>query len=175
MTIYTRAGDGGTTALFGGKRIFKSDLQVETYGSIDELSSILGIILSLSDKKTNDSLISSIQKDLYLIMSFLADGKVELSVLNNKVGTFEDQIDKISLGLSKLNGFILPQGNLATTTCHFARTVCRRSERTVVLYAKNSSLLKNPNILLIIRYLNRLSDLLFTLARQSSHKHEVVV
>lgn len=175
MSIYTRTGDDGTTALFGGKRVLKSDLQVEAYGSLDELSSILGMVISSSNNKKNKSFVNVIQKDLYLSMSFLAGGKVQLLTLNISIKLFEQEIDKITLGLPKLNRFILPQGNQNTALLHLARTVCRRSERMVVLYAKNSRLLKNPNILLIIKYLNRLSDLLFTLARQASSGEDVVV
>lgn len=175
MPIYTRTGDNGTTTLFGGKRVLKSDPQVEAYGSVDELSSVLGMIISPPNNKNYRLLITTIQEDLYRVMSFLAGGKIQSSSLNSSVKLFEQKIDEITLGLPKLNRFILPQGDQNTTLLHFARTVCRRSERTVVLYAKSSLLLKNPNILLIIKYLNRLSDLLFTLARQASCGQEVAV
>lgn len=175
MSIYTRTGDDGTTSIIGGKRILKSDSQVEAYGSIDELSSILGMVISKAKNKKKILIINAVQGDLYLIMSFLAGGKIQTSVLENKIELFEQEIDIMTLELPKLKRFILPKGSFFTTLIHFSRTVCRRSERAVVLYANNSQQLKSPDILLIIKYLNRLSDLLFILARQSSNKHEVIV
>ncbi|PIP64773.1 ATP:cob(I)alamin adenosyltransferase [Candidatus Roizmanbacteria bacterium CG_4_9_14_0_8_um_filter_34_12] len=175
MSIYTRTGDDGTTTLFGGKRVLKSDSQVEAYGSIDELSSVLGMVISTSNKNGKVLIFGIIQKDLYLIMSFLAGAKIHLSVINDHIKLFEQEIDRITLGLPKLKRFILPRGGVVATFLHFSRTVCRRSERVVVFYAQKSTLLKNPNVLLIVKYLNRLSDFLFILARQSSNEHEVVV
>ena len=175
MSVYTRTGDDGTTALVGGKRVLKSDPQVVAYGSIDELSSVLGMVISTAKNNKKTLTINIALNDLYYIMSFLAGGKVQISSLNRNIILFEQKIDKITIELPKLNRFILPKGNQLTTLLHFSRTVCRRSERTVVLFAKNSFLLKNSNMLLIIKYLNRLSDLLFVLARHTSNKHEVIV
>lgn len=141
MKIYTKTGDGGTTALFKGLRVKKSNKIIEALGAIDELNAWIGMInLPLED----------IQEDLQAICSQIAGFK-SLKSLNVK--KLEIEIDKIQKKLPELKGFILPKGKI-----HVARAVCRRAERRVVF-------LKNKNIL---KYLNRLSDYLFVLARWNS-------
>ena len=164
MSIYTRTGDKGTTSLFGGKRVSKSDPQVEAYGSVDELTSFLGLIISKLPP-TNHELITT-QKDLYKIMAYLSGAKTDLKFLKKRVKDFEKQIDRLDKKLPKLTRFILPGGNQLSAWFHILRVTCRRSERSVVKYFTSLSqpytLYPNP---LVIKYLNRLSDLFFNLAR----------
>ncbi|OGK25432.1 ATP:cob(I)alamin adenosyltransferase [Candidatus Roizmanbacteria bacterium RIFCSPHIGHO2_02_FULL_39_9] len=171
MPIYTRTGDKGTTALFGGKRVSKSDLQVEAYGSVDELSSFLGLLISKL-RTTNHELIT-IQKDLYAIMANLSGAKVDLHYLERRVTEFEKEIDKIDKKLPKLTRFILPGGTEISSLFHICRTFCRRSERNVVKSFSNYKL-QTINYKLVIKYLNRLSDFFFTLARLHAKDKEVL-
>ncbi len=166
MSIYTRTGDFGTTSLYGGKRISKADCQIETCGSIDELTSYIGLaVIKLKDKKEADSLVE-IQKDLYKIMSFLSGAKIDLSPLEKKVIEFEKRIDLMEEKLPKLNKFILPGGTEISSWFHILRVICRRAERNVVRFNNN---------IIIVKYLNRLSDLLFVMARNYGKSKEVVL
>lgn len=164
MPIYTRAGDDGTTGLYGGKRISKADCQIETYGSIDELTSYMGLVVSkLKNKKEKDFLVE-IQRDLYKIMGFLSGAKISLSHLEKKVSIFEQEIDLIEKKLPKLNKFIIPGGNEISSLFQILRVLCRKAER------KNIG-----SQLIIMKYLNRLSDLFFDLARKYGKNQEVVL
>lgn len=169
MPIYTRTGDEGETALFGGKRLSKSDLQVEVYGTVDELTSFVGLVASkIKDKKEREFL-TELQKDFYKIMSFLSGMEIDLSFLDNKTNEFENRIDRLDKKLPRLKRFILPGGGELSSWFHVLRTICRRTERlTVKLRATRYSSR-------VIRYLNRLSDLFFTLARFYNREKEVVV
>jgi len=111
MSIYTRTGDSGTTGLYGGKRISKADCQIETYGSIDELTSYIGLVVVKLKNKQDKNLLIEIQKDLYQIMGFLSGAKTDLLFLENRVLFIEKLIDKIEENLPKLNKFILPGSN----------------------------------------------------------------
>ena len=164
MSIYTSTGDDGTTGLYGGKRISKADCQIETYGSIDELTSYMGLVVSkLKNKKEKDFLVE-IQKDLYKIMSFLSGAKIDLSLLEKKITLFEQEIDQMEKKLPKLNKFIIPGGNEISSFFQILRVFCRKAER------KNAG-----SQLIIIKYLNRLSDLFFDMARFHNKEKEVVV
>lgn len=162
VRIYTRTGDKGETSLYGGKRVLKSDLRIEAYGSIDELNSILGMVLA--ENITNKNLrifLKKIQENLFLIGSLLAGYKAEGSkykVLSIK--HLEKRIDELDKQLPDLRNFILPGGSRAGSLLHLARTVCRRAERRVVELSQKQTVDKN-----IIIYLNRLSDLFFEMAR----------
>jgi len=151
MSIYTRTGDNGTTALFGGKRVFKSDSLVDLYGSVDELNSWLGLF--------KDKHLAVIQSDLFTIGSVLAGAQKELNFIDLRVKEMESWIDEMDKKLPRLRNFILPSGQM-----NIARSVCRRVERLAV---------KNHAEARIIKYLNRLSDLLFTLARYINKKQKV--
>lgn len=144
MKIYTKTGDKGATSLWGGKRVKKSHKIIETVGVIDELIAWLGLLK-----------LTKIQKDLMVINSCLAGYKRKIP--NEK--WLEEEIDKMETRLPKLKNFILPQNNI-----HIARAVCRRAERVVV------SLTPNPYPLTAIKYINRLSDYLFVLARWTDWK-----
>ncbi len=173
MSIYTRTGDSGTTDLFGGKRISKANCQIETYGSIDELTSYIGlVVVKLKDKKDADFLVK-IQKDLYQIMGFLSGAKNELSSLGKKVEEFEKKIDLIEEKLPKLNKFIIPGGNEISSLFQILRVLCRKAERRNIDFFNKRNI--GDNELLIIKYLNRLSDLFFDLARKYGKDNEVVL
>ena len=161
MKIYTKTGDKGKTTLYGGQRILKSDLRVETYGFVDELNSLLGVVISvLPDKKIKNNLLD-IQSDLLDIGSSLANPKVKkIQNLEKKVMKFENDIDQITKKLPPLTNFILPGGSLGASMLHFARTVCRRVERRIVSLSQKETI-----DFQILVYFNRLSDLLFTYAR----------
>jgi len=155
MPIYTRTGDTGTTSLFGGKRVLKCEELVDVYGSIDELNSWVGLINAQSKFS-----LSHIQSDLLTIGSTLAGSKTSLASLAPRITEMEKQIDEMERELPKRTNFILPGGSELASQIHIARSICRRVERQTVSLSK-----KQHVDSLIIKYLNRLSDLLFTLAR----------
>lgn len=164
MPIYTKTGDGGTTSVYGGKRILKSDLQVEACGSVDELSSFIGVLIAKIKNKGDKIFLTEIQKDLYQIMALLSGAKIKNFKVGERVKKIEQKIDLISSKLPKLSQFILPQGTETSALFQVVRTVCRRAERRVVKLSKlPTSNLQHPTS--IITYLNRLSDLFFVLAR----------
>jgi cob(I)alamin adenosyltransferase len=155
MSIYTRTGDDGTTSLYGGKRVLKCEELVDVYGSIDELNSWVGLI--------NAPLkfpLSNIQSDLLNIGSYLAGSKKNLALLEPRITKMEKYIDDMDKELPKLTNFILPGGSKLASQIHITRSICRRVERQTVALSKKQHL--DP---VIVKYLNRLSDLLFTLAR----------
>jgi len=173
MSLYTKTGDRGITSLYGGRRVLKSDTVVETYGSLDELSSFIGLT-GLKLAKTDRLLLTSIQKDLYQIMSFLAGAKVNLKFIDQRVIFFEKTIDQIENRLPKLGRFIIPTGHEASGWLQLSRTVCRRAERNIVRFASGlASSLQPPAS--TIKYLNRLSDLFFVMARKYNRDKEVLV
>ena len=175
MKIYTKTGDKGTTALFGGTRVPKHHLRIESYGTVDELNSHLGLIRDQNiDVKAVESLIR-IQNELFTLGAMLAtppekevlkNGKERLNIpkiSSKNIEVLEQEIDDMNLELPPMTHFILPGGNQTVSFCHIARCVCRRSER--IATALNEYETINPAIL---EYLNRLSDYLFTLARKLS-------
>lgn len=172
MPIYTKSGDRGETSLYGGKRISKSSLQVETYGSIDELTSNIGLTINKVKEKETVGFLTGLQKELYSIMAYLSGAPVKLARLDKSVLNFEKRIDNMEKKLPKLTRFILPQGTELSVLFHILRIVCRRAERNTVRYF-NEVKIKNFE-LKIIKYLNRLSDLFFTFARYYNKGHEVV-
>ena len=167
MSIYTRTGDSGTTALYGGKRISKADLQVEAYGSIDELTSFIGLVINKLINEKDRIFLISVQKDLYQIMAVLSGANIDLKFLfGEKVLTFENKIDELEKKLPKLNKFILPGGTEISSWFHILRVICRRAERNVVRFDNN---------IIIVKYLNRLSDLLFVMARTYGKNKEIIL
>jgi cob(I)alamin adenosyltransferase len=165
VKIYTKTGDAGDTSFFGGERVKKSDLRIEVYGTLDELNSVLGVSLSfVGDSALKDSLLH-IQHDLFTLGAELAaltfDGNHAMpKVTAQHVLDLEGQIDAIDAVLEEQKAFILPNGTQASVFLHFARTVARRAERLLVRFGESVTL--NAEIL---RYLNRLSDLLYVMAR----------
>ncbi len=172
MTIYTRTGDSGMTGLYGGKRISKADCQIETYGSIDELTSYIGLV-TVKLKNDEAGFLVEIQRDLYKIMGFLSGAKTELSSLEKKVTEFEKKIDLIEEKLPKLNRFIIPGGNEISSLFQILRVLCRKAERRNIDFFNKRNI--GDSELLIIKYLNRLSDLFFDLARKYGKDNEVVL
>ncbi|MBI3366816.1 cob(I)yrinic acid a,c-diamide adenosyltransferase [Candidatus Roizmanbacteria bacterium] len=169
--MYTKTGDNGTTSLFGAQRISKSDPRINAYGTVDELASYIGLLIEKIPSNSDKKFLTNIQKDLYLIMSSLAGGPIKETVLKKNVGKIERRIDETELKLPKLTRFILPQGSEITALSHIVRAVARRSEREVVGYLQNVQNQKSKSQ--ILRYLNRLSDFLFVLARFYSKKEVV--
>jgi cob(I)alamin adenosyltransferase len=166
MKIYTKTGDKGTTALFGGKRVSKADLRIDAYGTVDELNSFLGLIRDQEvNLKRKDKLIE-IQHMLFVIGSNLAtepgNTKVKVPLLTEAdIEFLETGIDEMEQELPPLKFFVLPGGHQSVSFCHVARTVCRRAERITI--ALNE---QEPVESVIIKYLNRLSDYLFVLSRK---------
>ncbi len=165
MKIYTKTGDTGETGLFGGARIPKNSLRIDTVGTIDELNACIGTARSQIADEAIDNLLHRIQNELFNIGADLAtlDSHTksnQLRISEDFVGALEKDIDRLENQLAPLRNFVLPAGSVAGSTLHLARTVCRRSERSVVTLADSESI--NPTIL---PYLNRLSDFLFVLAR----------
>jgi len=135
MSIYSRTGDKGTTSLYRGKRVSKSDPRVEVYGSFDELTSFIGLVAVKIKNKKDKEFLTEIQRDLYKIMSYLSGVKLSLDFLNNRVLKFENKIDQLDKKLAQLNKFILPGGTEISSWFHVLRTVCRRAERNMVKYS----------------------------------------
>ncbi len=165
MKIYTKTGDKGSTSLWGGKRISKGELRIEAYGTIDELNAHLGLVLDLETEKPIKELLISVQNTLFLCGSLLAadpeNQKLALPPFSDElIPTLEKAIDELDKQLEPMTAFILPSGHPTVSHTHIARTICRRAERRCVALSEIE--LVNP---LIIQFLNRLSDYLFTLAR----------
>ena len=162
--IYTRTGDDGTTELSNRERIDKSDIRIEAMGNIDELNSILGLLRSNNIPIEISGYLLNIQHRLFDVGAELAmPGNALISP--ESVEKLENLIDSYNSTLPSLKEFVLPGGSLSASICHVARTVCRRSERTLVRLAHNESLNTET-----IRYINRLSDLLFVFARTLNHE-----
>ncbi|UCH26140.1 MAG: cob(I)yrinic acid a,c-diamide adenosyltransferase [Trueperaceae bacterium] len=166
MKIYTKTGDGGTTALYGGRRVSKSDLRVRAYGSVDEVSALLGLVRSHLQDAAIDRDLGRIQDDLFVVGADLATPfesrfreKID-PVRTEQVDTLEKMIDGYDAELEPLQSFILPGGHPVAAWLHYARAVARRAEREVVEVAAGDQI--NTEV---IGYLNRLSDLLFMIAR----------
>ena len=173
MKIYTRTGDSGSTALFGGGRVSKDHIRVAAYGDVDELNSVIGLVRATAPVDFEDALLESIQRDLFSIGGHLATPDpdkvrkaLEKATLSaDRIAEFERAIDAADRELPPLTAFVLPAGTPKAAALHLARTVCRRVERQVVHLAAQETV---PELFLV--YLNRLSDLLFTLARLANHR-----
>lgn len=170
MKIYTKTGDDGTTSLFGGKRVSKADLRIDTYGTVDELNSWVGVLRDQLVNQSRKEILIEIQDRLFTIGSTLAtepgNTKVKIPLLTEgDIEFLEKQMDKMELNLAPMRFFVLPGGNQAISFGHVARTVCRRAERLAI--ALNQS---EPVNELVIKYLNRLSDYLFVLCRTMTNE-----
>jgi cob(I)alamin adenosyltransferase len=170
VTLYTRTGDSGETALFDGTRVRKSDPRVEAYGDVDELNAWLGLVRTAGLDPEFDADVVRIQRDLFALGAALADpadriaARVTKAALDDAdVARLERMIDRLDAETPPLRRFILPGGTPAGAAVHLARTVCRRAERRMVA-------LDPPVDGVLIRYANRLSDLLFALARAVNHR-----
>lgn len=173
MKIYTRTGDRGDTSLFGGQRVPKDALRIEAYGTVDELNSVLGIARADNAEPALDATLERIQDELFVLGADLAtprslEKKGVRRIAHTEADRLEQEIDRFETGLQPLKSFILPGGSPVAARMHFARTVCRRAERIVVRLSRNEDIGDDITI-----YLNRLSDLLFVLARYANHAAHV--
>lgn len=167
MKIYTRGGDRGETSLFGGARVPKDDLRIEAYGTVDELSSFLGVVRAADPPAAVATEIALVQHDLFEIGAHLASPGTSrfTGVDPSRIEALERSIDTFEAALPPLTSFILPGGSTAAAHLHVARTVCRRAERRVVsLRAEDAASVST------VTYLNRLSDWLFVAARFANHE-----
>jgi cob(I)alamin adenosyltransferase len=173
MKIYTRTGDAGETALFGGGRVSKDHPRVTAYGDVDELNSTLGLARATEPRALFDDLLEGIQRDLFSIGGHLATPDPEkvakalekATLSHERIEAFERVMDEADAELPPLRAFVLPAGTPKAAALHVARTACRRAERQVVHLAVSEPV---PELFMV--YLNRLSDLLFTLARLANHR-----
>lgn len=166
--IYTKTGDKGTTGLFGGGRVPKDDIRVDAYGDVDELNSSIGLAMALSSDPRIDTVLAPIQEDLFAMGAILATPNPEkmqeqlkkAKLDHSRITELEDEIDRCDAELEPLRAFIMPGGTPKAAALHVSRTVCRRAERRVIHLTHTAEI---PMVLVV--YLNRLSDLLFSLAR----------
>lgn len=168
MKLYTKGGDDGTTGLFGGVRVPKTDLRVVAYGCVDELNAALAMVITACDSRDTCDLLQDIQHELFVLGAELATPKREAAtaaVTQEHVDKLERLIDEADAACPPLTQFIVPGGTAAASGLHFARTVCRRAERATTELAAREPISQLPLI-----YLNRLSDLLFALARLSNQQ-----
>lgn len=171
VKIYTKGGDKGETSLFSGKRVKKCDPLVEAYGTVDELNSVLGVARSLHTEPGRlAEILQGIQHELFDCGADFASGEPRAARISDEnVERFERIIDELEAGLSPLSHFILPAGHPVAAQLHHARTVCRRAERMAVAAAEHVEF--DP---VLIRYLNRLADLFFVLAREANRVYGVL-
>jgi len=166
MKIYTKTGDAGTTGLFGGPRVSKDNPRICAYGSVDELNAVIGIVRAIGLDSQQDSLLKTVQDSLFSIGAELATPEPEKHALKwsgaPHVSTLEHAIDDFDARLPPLRTFVLPGGSPGASHLHLARTVCRRTEREIVKLGQDPRI---SNVSEIVIYLNRLSDLLFVMAR----------
>lgn len=166
MKIYTKTGDGGSTSLFGGKRVSKSDIRIDAYGTVDELNSHVGLLRDQEVNVKRKDILVEVQDRLFTIGSLLAaepgNTKIKVpSLVEDDIVRLEKEIDSMETQLEPMRNFVLPGGHPSVSICHITRTVCRRCERLVI--ALDASEKTDP---IIIKYLNRLSDYLFVLSRK---------
>ena len=170
LKIYTKTGDKGTTSLIGGTKVLKSDLRIEAYGTVDELNSYVGLCSDLLTDPSSQKILKEVQDRLFTIGSSLAcdpekEPKMKIPDLREEdVSLLEKEIDRMNETLPEMKNFILPGGHPTVSHLHIARCICRRAERCCVRL--NHETKEN---MIIIKYLNRLSDYLFVLARYISH------
>lgn len=173
--IYTKTGDAGETAIFGGTKLSKDDPQVEAYGSIDELTTSLGMILSYFLDDDDAELLTNIQRDLHILMSLLCSAKVDLKDAEKRIKDMETYIDEVEKAKPTPNKFILIQGTRLAVVCHQARVVCRRAERRMVSFLKSETHVTKDQSAVMIQYLNRLSDMLYAMGRMYNMEKEQLV
>jgi cob(I)alamin adenosyltransferase len=166
MKVYTKTGDKGTTSLFGGSRVSKANDRIETYGTVDELNSHIGLLRDQPVNSERQELLVEIQDRLFTIGSILAtepgNTKVKIpTLIDSDVELLEKEIDAMEEHLPPMKNFVLPGGHQSVSFCHIARCVCRRAERLVIGLSENEEV--QP---IVIQYLNRLSDYLFVLSRK---------
>jgi cob(I)alamin adenosyltransferase len=176
MKVYTKTGDKGTTALFGGTRVPKDHIRIESYGTVDELNSYIGLIRDQDMNAHYKEILIQVQDRLFTVgailatppeKEFLKNGKERLNIpkiTESNIELLENEIDTMENALPPMTHFVLPGGHTTVSYCHIARCVCRRAERLAVHLNDIE-----PTDQFVIKYLNRLSDYLFVLARKLSH------
>ncbi|MBL8998050.1 MAG: cob(I)yrinic acid a,c-diamide adenosyltransferase [Gemmatimonadales bacterium] len=173
MKIYTKTGDDGDTGLFGGGRVPKDHARVAAYGDVDELNAVLGMARSVDVMPRIDEVLAPIQRDLFALGALLAtpdhekmkEQLAKARISDARIGQLEQAIDDGEAELEPLKAFIMPGGTPKAAALHVARTVCRRAERAIIRLQREAEI---PQIVVI--YLNRLSDLLFVLARVANRR-----
>jgi len=165
LKIYTKTGDKGETSLFGGRRVFKDDARIDAYGTVDELNAVIGVAKSFNENARIESILRDIQVKLFVLGADLATPAEVKSSAVQRISSadcrlFEKTIDELETELDPLKTFILPGGSTVAALLHHARTVCRRAERRVVTLRRQGDVSEETLV-----FLNRLSDLLFVLAR----------
>jgi len=171
MKIYTKTGDEGKTSLFDNSRVWKSDERIMSYGAVDELNSALGVLNSLDLELEVKEVVTKIQNDLFVVGSDLANpdmSNAKIRTTNEMVAYLEEKIDKFESELAGLTSFILPGGILTSSILHLSRTISRRAETHLVALSRKEEINKILGV-----YLNRLSDLLFVLARITNKRKDV--
>lgn len=165
--VYTKTGDDGTTSLVGGYRVKKTNSRIEAYGTVDELSSQLGLLVSFMKDGEDKNLVIRTQRNLFTVCSYLATDKTKTPLALSytldpkEIKTLEEAIDVINASIPQQKSFILPGGSHEAAIAHVCRTVCRRAERRIFFLAESTKI--DPEVL---QYMNRLSDYLFVLARK---------
>lgn len=170
MKIYTKTGDDGTTSLVGGKRVSKTDVRLEAYGTVDELNAVIGILATYVNNGNDSADIHWIQQKLFCVGGTLATDTSctcipEKCLLTaDDIVRLESMIDNASEGLPQQKSFILPGGSRGAAVCHLARTVCRRAERNIIAASAVCNVDRN-----VIVFINRLSDYLFVMSRRTNY------
>ncbi len=179
MKIYTKTGDKGTTALFGGTRVAKHHIRIDSYGTIDELNSWLGLLRDQEIGAKYQEILIKIQEQLFTVGAILATDPEKMILKNGKerlnipkineedISYLEQEIDTMNNALPPMTHFVLPGGHTTVSYCHIARTICRRAERLATLLHENE-----PFDATVLSFINRLSDYLFVLARKLSNDLE---
>ena len=175
LKIYTKTGDKGTTSLIGGTRVSKANIRIETYGTVDELNSWIGLVNDQFHHKHSKKILKEIQDRLFTIGSSLAcdpekEPKMKIPDLQESdIELLEKEMDRMNEKMPPMRSFILPGGHVAVSSSHVARCVCRRCERLCVSLQEQNMFVET----LVIKYLNRLSDYLFVLARFIGHRLKI--
>lgn len=172
MKIYTKTGDKGETSLFGGQRVKKTNIRIETYGTADELNSFIGLARSFGLTEQNEAIAVQVQNDLFVLGADLATPPTKQAKIPRIGSTHFEQlerfIDEVSAELAPLTNFLLPTGTQAASALHIARTVCRRAERLCIEARQTEDISED-----VVIYLNRLSDLLFVMARLENERSNI--
>jgi len=171
LKIYTKTGDAGDTGLQGGKRISKSSVRIRSYGNVDEVNSVIGLVLSHKIDQDVEELLKKIQNELFVLGSDLSNPDMDVKqnrISKNMIEELEKKIDEYEKELPPLSNFILPGGANSASLVHLARTVTRRAETNLVLLSKKEKINTECQV-----YLNRLSDLLFVIARVLNKRSKI--
>lgn len=179
MNIYTRTGDQGQTSLVGGQRVSKTCARLESYGTVDELCSTIGLLITYCTDELDRQFLTNVQNNLFVVGGYLATDNSQRDirpgniVTPDMVAAIEQQIDHINTLLPPFRHFILPGGCRAAAVCHVCRTVCRRAERRILALQEEGAEVETQ----VIAYVNRLSDYLFVLARKlnADEKHPEII